>query len=292
MTAGFWEVETEVDEALADDAGALLVGAGAAGVEVVTAGGPPSAPGFEGRPRPAAGRATVVATWVDDRPPEEVRADATAALTEIGLAGAPLTLRRRDDQDWAERWKQFYQPLQFGDLWVVPAWLEAPPGARHVLTMDPGMAFGTGQHATTALCLDVLASRPAAPSLIDVGCGSGILAIAAAKLGVRRLLAIDNDPEAVRATRENALQNRVELEAGETPVGEVSEKFAVVVANILSSVLISLARDITARLERGGTLILSGILAVEADEVVAAYAPLRLVERRDRQEWVVLVLQA
>src|SRR5262249_11930565 len=145
-----------------------------------------------------------------------------------------------------------------------------------VIELDPGMAFGTGQHATTALCLEILEGAPRG-SVLDVGSGSGILAIAAAKLGATRIVAIDNDPPAVQATGENAAQNGVGdlVEASGADLSTIDGRFDWVVANIIAPTLIELAEPLVAHMAPGGVLLLSGVLASQEAEVVAAMRAVR-----------------
>lgn len=200
------------------------------------------------------------------------------------------------EEPWAESWKRHFHPLRIGRTFVVPPWDESPsPAGCHRLVLEPGMAFGTGSHETTSLCLEALderlAERPGA-SVLDVGTGSGILAIAACQLGAPRVLATDDDPIAVRTALENAQRNGVAPEiclAGEEPAGT----FDVVVANILANTLVSLAPFLRGRLAPGGRLHLSGILASQADEVAAAFAPPLLeLPRRHRGGWVLSTFTA
>jgi ribosomal protein L11 methyltransferase len=206
--------------------------------------------------------------------------------------------------NWAEAWKEHYQPIAVGQrLMIVPAWLEAPPGERIPIRIDPGMAFGTGTHPTTQLCLYALEEATARAGeswgVIDLGCGTAILAIAALKLGARHALGVDIDPEAVQAARENATTNGLttELELGLGSLDEIrSGKFSlhkarIVLANILAPVLIRLLGEgLGSLLEEGGVLILSGILQEQADEVQAAAEAqgLRLVSRGQSGDWVAL----
>jgi ribosomal protein L11 methyltransferase len=170
-----------------------------------------------------------------------------------------------------------------------------PPGMVEIV-LDPGMAFGTGTHPTTSLCLaalsDLLAARPGA-SVLDVGTGSGLLAIAAAKLGAGRVAANDNDPVAIEVARENAERNGARLELTGAAVGEIAGAFDLVVANILANTLVELAPDVAARVAPGGTVLLAGILVPQEDEVRAAYVAEGLrpaLERRDG-EWSLLTLE-
>ena len=171
-----------------------------------------------------------------------------------------------------------------------------PEAGEVLLTIDPGMAFGSGTHETTTLCLlalEELMAQKKAARLLDVGTGSGILAIAAALWGAADILGLDNDPEAVRVASENAALNGFgpqHLHFSLTPVEEITQTYPLVVANILSGILIELAPALAGRVEAGGTLVLSGILATQGDEVRAAYEALGLgeVRREARGEWLAL----
>ena len=277
----WWEVEISAPASLADDVAALAIDAGADGAEV----------------QPLGQSARVVLSFEGARLESEVTSIARAALTGLGLTG-DASARERADTDWSERWKDHFRPLRLGDrLWVVPSWHElAAPDDAVVIRLDPGMAFGTGQHATTALCAAWLERRlvdgPGA-SVLDVGCGSGILAIAARKLGAGRVVAIDNDPIAVEVARENAADNHVDIETSEVMLADVHGTFDVVVANILSDVLCELAPELTRHTRAGGALVLSGILEeqraeVEASLRAAAGARLRALARRRRGIWLAL----
>jgi ribosomal protein L11 methyltransferase len=195
--------------------------------------------------------------------------------------------------DWHERWRAFHRPVDFGP--AHPIRVRAPwhePRAGDVV-IDPGQAFGTGAHDTTRLCLELLLGLEPGGALVDAGCGSGVLAIAAARLGWAPVLALDFDPEAVRATRENARVNGVEVEPrrhdllrdGPCPSAPT------VVANLLRPLLLRVARD-----GWDGppprTLVVSGLLRHEADEVAAAFAPLREAGRREGGDWAAVLLRA
>jgi ribosomal protein L11 methyltransferase len=216
----------------------------------------------------------------------------------------PLNFKTIIDEDWMAAWKQHYHPIPLGQkLLVLPAWLEANDTSRVVVRIDPSMAFGTGTHPTTQLCLELIEEhvQPGQP-VIDVGCGSGILSIAALKLGASHALAVDIDNQAVRSSRENAAANNVLelLETGQGSVGEILEgrysiqQAPLVLANILAPVIIRLFDAGLARLVMpGGALILSGILDHQADEVAAAALQhdLREVDRRQILDWVALVVK-
>jgi ribosomal protein L11 methyltransferase len=180
------------------------------------------------------------------------------------------------DRDWNRVWMDRFHPTRFGQrLWVVPSWRTAPQPDAVNLILDPGMAFGTGAHATTALCLGWLDSAPIRGKVVlDYGCGSGILAIAAVKLGARHAYAVDIDPKCLEVARENAKLNRVADKLsislpGKWPV----QKVDVLLANILAGPLLALVEPFADYLCRGGDLVLSGLLAYQADECVAAYRP-------------------
>ena len=184
-------------------------------------------------------------------------------------------VERIEDQDWERSWMANFQPMRFGQrLWIVPSWHEAPePGAVNLL-LDPGLAFGTGTHPTTALCLEWLDSQDLhGCDLLDFGCGSGILAIAGLLLGARQAIGTDIDPQALEASRDNAGRNGIAAVQfplylpADLPPGQAD----VLVANILAGPLVSLAGQITSLVRSGGRLALSGILAEQAEEVCAAY---------------------
>jgi ribosomal protein L11 methyltransferase len=206
--------------------------------------------------------------------------------------------------NWAEAWKQHYQPIAVGErLMIVPAWLEDPAGGRIPIRIDPGMAFGTGTHPTTQLCLYALERATVQLGqdwqVIDLGCGTAILAIAALKLGASHALGLDINPEAIQAARENAATNGVtaNLELGLGSLAEIQagafsiQKAPIVLANILAPVLIRLLGEgLGDLISPGGVLILSGILQEQADDVQAAAEMhgLRLLARQQSGDWVAL----
>jgi len=183
------------------------------------------------------------------------------------------SIRTVADQDWVRLTQSQFDPIEIGDrLVITPSWHDTAPGNRIPIVLDPGLAFGTGSHPTTRLCLQWLEQHLiAGASLIDYGCGSGILAIAAAKLGASVVTAIDIDPQALRASRDNAAINRVELNILSTdqPAPPAAD---IVVANILSSPLKVLAPMLCQLVRPGGRLVISGVLERQIDEVCAAYA--------------------
>jgi ribosomal protein L11 methyltransferase len=212
---------------------------------------------------------------------------------EADVGGVRVAVSGREvPDDWAERWRRFHVPVLVGDrLWVRPPWEPAParPGVID-LCIDPGAAFGTGAHPTTRLCLELMLELDARGSLLDLGCGSGVLAIAGAKLGFDPVLAVDAEAAAVEATQANARANGVELARVErldlrraaVPAADV------VCANLVRPLLLELAGRVPAP---AGALLASGLLEHEGDEVAAAFAPLVERERRSAGGWTALLLE-
>jgi len=192
--------------------------------------------------------------------------------------------------DWDERWKRFHVPVLVGGrLYVRPPWEQPAVRPRVVeIVIDPGRAFGTGAHPTTRLCLELMLELEPEGSFADLGCGSGVLAIAAAKLGFAPVAAFDSDAAAIEATRANARDNAVVLDRAERwdLRGGPPPSAQTVVANLMRPLLLQL----TPRLERPDALILSGLLEGEADEVAAAFAPLREARRLIDKGWTALLL--
>jgi ribosomal protein L11 methyltransferase len=213
----------------------------------------------------------------------DLRAAAGEALVEVSTQEVA--------DDWADRWREFHKPLVLGGtLTVRPPW--APPGETPIdLVVDPGRAFGTGAHATTRMCLELMLSLPASGPFVDLGCGSGVLAIAAARLGWRPVLAVDNDPAAIEAARANAATNGVEVDARRVDLRTDSVPVApTVAANLLTALLIPCAESLSRGAKR---VIASGILAEEADRVATAFADAGLREqfRLQDADWVALLLE-
>lgn len=215
----------------------------------------------------------------------DLQAAAGGALVEV------TTTEVADD--WAERWKAFHQPVTVGGrLRVRPPWIEAEPGVAEIV-IDPGQAFGTGSHPTTRLCLEALLDLEPGGPCVDVGCGSGVLAIAAAKLGWGPVLGLDHERESVAATAENAAANGVEVEARRFDLREERVPGApTVLANLLRPLLLAIARDGFDG-EPPRALVASGLLEPEADEVAAAFAAHGLAEqaRHAGEGWAALVLR-
>jgi ribosomal protein L11 methyltransferase len=215
----------------------------------------------------------------------DLRAVAGGALVEVSTSEVA--------DDWGERWKAFHEPVEIGGrLLVRPPWAPPRDGLLDVV-VDPGQAFGTGSHATTRLSLELLLGLTPGGSMSDVGCGSGVLAIAAAKLGFDPVLAVDHDPEAIRAARENAAANgvRVQVERHDLLGAGPAPGARVVLANLLRPLLLRVATDGFAG-DRPQAVIASGLLAHEGDEVAAAFAPhgLRETARPAAGDWIALLL--
>lgn len=202
-----------------------------------------------------------------------------------------------EDKDWEREWMQHYEPMRFGKrVWVCPSWKEPPAPDAVNLLLDPGLAFGTGTHPTTAMCLTVLDGMELAGCrAVDFGCGSGILGIAALRLGARQLLAVDNDPQALSATADNAARNNIAAESLEIALpGRYEQQdwqgsANLVLANILAGPLATLAPELCDFLAPGGQLVLAGLLDTQADELIRHYAPrISLSVLQQQAEWVCL----
>jgi ribosomal protein L11 methyltransferase len=193
-----------------------------------------------------------------------------------------------EDQDWVRLTQSQFAPVEITpEFWIVPTWHEPPAQARQVIRLDPGLAFGTGTHPTTRMCLRWIAAHAIAEPVLDYGCGSGILAIGAAKFGAKTVVAVDIDEAAVQATLLNAEANGVALTAGlpDKAIGS----YALVLANILATPLKVLAPLLCSHVEAGGHLVLAGILARQAEELKAAYAPYCKLSVADEEDgWILM----
>lgn len=203
-----------------------------------------------------------------------------------------LMLERLADQDWERAWMDLFHPMQFGRrLWIRPSGSTITQPDAVIVDLDPGLAFGTGTHPTTALCLRWLDGHDLrGKTVIDFGCGSGVLGIAALKLGAARVVAVDHDPQAVLATRDNAARNAVgdHIEVRHSD-GFEAHSADLVMANILANVLIALAPQIQHLVTPGGTLVMSGVLQGQADDVMRAYTDsLDFQAIQTQDDWVLL----
>lgn len=245
-----------------------------------------------------------VSAYLEQRP-ADLDATLEAIRTRLRIAkqgglkigSGTVTVRRLKRENWAESWKRHFKPLTIGNaLLLKPSWSRRQPKpGQKAIVLDPGLSFGTGHHATTSFCLRevVRFATRGGGSVLDIGTGSGILAIAAAKLGCSPIEAFDFDPEAVRVARENARRNRVapKLKLKQADVtclpARPRQQFDLVCANLISNLLVAERDRIVARVAPGGTLVLAGILRTEFDEVCAAFEArgMRMVRRRDEKEW-------
>jgi ribosomal protein L11 methyltransferase len=278
-----------VCDALSDELGAL-----ATSVEDADAGSAAEEPVFD-EPGSAATaawrRATVSALFLDEA---AATLAATALAASEGDAGVRIVaLAAVADHDWVRLTQAQFGPVELAPgFWIVPSWSEVPPSARQLIRLDPGRAFGTGTHPTTRMCLRWIArhGKPegvAWPRALDYGTGSGVLAIAAARFGAREIDAVDIDRDAVEATAANARANGVALRAGLPE--SVAGSYSLVLANILAAPLKLLAPVLTALVDVGGELVLSGILERQAGELRAAYAPWLELAVADRDDgWVLM----
>lgn len=196
-----------------------------------------------------------------------------------------------EDKDWERAWMDDFKPMRFGQrLWIVPSWHEAPDPEAANLLLDPGLAFGTGTHPTTALCLEWLDSMDLnGTRVIDYGCGSGILALAALLLGAQHVTGVDTDPQALEASRDNARRNQIADDRLDLhlPGQDPDAQADILLANILAEPLISLASRLSDQVRPGGHLVLSGILAYQARDVMSAYEPWFVMDEPTQQEeWV------
>jgi len=224
--------------------------------------------------------------------PQEDLARAAATLLEPQdfFAGCKLLgVTAVPDQDWVRLTQSQFEPVQITEsFWIVPTWHEPPAAARDVIRLDPGLAFGTGTHPTTRMCLRWIATHaPQGQRVLDYGCGSGILAIGAAKFGATAVDAVDIDEAAVKATEDNALANGVQLNPGLPE--RANGKYQTVLANILATPLKVLAPLLCGHVATGGALVLAGILSRQADELKAAYAPYCQLQVSDEEDgWILM----
>lgn len=211
--------------------------------------------------------------------------DAFRAMSEFECGSLEVTVDRVNDTDWLEQWKKFYAPIDCGNIIIVPEWIKFDDNNKTIVKIDPGVAFGTGEHETTKCCLKLLDELDInGKTVLDIGCGSGILGIAAAKKGASHVVAFDIDEIAVEAAIKNAKLNGV-LDVMTISQGDLLNgsqvKADVILANITADILILLSKDIIPHLNDGGVVILSGIIHKRLDDVVQAYAKLGIkIERK------------
>lgn len=273
-------ITIETDAIHADALSDALMGVGAISVSVedALAGTAFETPQF-GEPD---GLITAPATplWQQSRvialfePAVDIQQRIARAMLEVGITDMPFHVQEIEEQDWVRLTQSQFEPIHITDqLWIVPSWHTAPNPDAINLVLDPGLAFGTGSHPTTYLCLQWLTEQVrGGESVLDYGCGSGILAIAAAKLGARSALGIDIDENALQSAQDNAAANHVTLNVSHSRE-PLAQQFDLVVANILTNPLCVLAPLLAGCVASGGQIALSGVLAIQAEQVIAAYAP-------------------
>ena len=266
----------------------LMMGLGALSITLSDAGDEPIYEPLPGE-NPVWQESVVAATFAGADDHEQIYQQMARQLPDHLASGIRLTTL--EDQDWEQAYKQHFKPLQCApNLWIVPSWLEAPDPDATVIQLDPGLAFGTGGHATTALCLAWLGnSQQEYDNVIDYGCGSGILAIAAIKLGARNAIAVDIDPQALVSCRSNMLVNGID--SGQIQVVTPNELDTppsdLVIANILAGPLVDLASRFADLVRPGGHILLSGILETQLQDILLAYKPyFELDPAITRDEWV------
>ncbi|MBQ0944678.1 50S ribosomal protein L11 methyltransferase [Ideonella sp. 4Y16] len=275
-----------VSEALMDELDALSVSVEDADADTEAEHALFGEPGMPA-PRPGWDRSVIKALFADEPAAQQALTLLLAQDWTTGLH--PQGLTAMEDQDWVRLTQSQFAPVPVTEqFWIVPTWHEVPAGATRVMRLDPGLAFGTGTHPTTRMCLRWIAQHATPWSrVLDYGCGSGILAIGAALHGAQAIDAVDIDPAAVESTRANATANGVSLNAGLPEAAQGS--YPLVLANILATPLKLLAPLLCAHLAPGAHLVLAGILARQADELRAAYAPWLALEVSDEDDgWILM----
>ena len=237
----------------------------------------------------------VIASFPPEIERETISETVQTCAVVTGLVIDKIQINEVEPIDWETHWRTHFHPLGFGKFWIVPSWLEAPPEAEQILVVDPGMAFGTGRHETTSLCLRRIVEGAVPASVLDVGTGTAILAMAAIMNGATRVVGTDNDPDALIVARENAQRNGLsdQLELSGHDPDILQEEFELVIANILRDPLIQLAPKIVAATKKGGSVVLSGILERQVADVQAAYESCGLdyVEHAVEGEWARLEMR-
>ncbi len=245
--------------------------------------------GEPGLPPPAPGwsRTTVLALFSDEAAARE--AATLLAAQDFFASARVLAIAPVPEQDWVRLTQSQFEPVAVTpEFWIVPSWHDVPPTARQVIRLDPGLAFGTGTHPTTRMCLRWIAAHaPRGQRVLDYGCGSGILAIGAALHGAQSVDAVDIDPAAVQATQANAAANAVALNAGLPDAAH--GQYDTVLANILATPLKVLAPLLCAHVAAGGALVLAGVLQRQTEELQQAYRPWLELQAADHEDgWVLL----
>jgi ribosomal protein L11 methyltransferase len=297
MTHQEWiQLELTCPTEYADSLATLLIEQGALGTEDRDH-TPPPAP-FEPTPPPTPNPHTTLVAYF------ESSFDTTQQQSIVELAERfhlpPHTLKwsKLRDDGWSTKWQSFFKPLPIGQhILICPTWETAPDTTRHLLWLDPGMAFGTGHHATTKGCIHFLEELiPHTTELLDVGCGSGILSMAAAKLGATSILGVDIDAEAVQIAIENAERNQIDhiCTFATTPIESIKQTFPLVVANIQAHILTPMAPHLQTALQPQGTLLMSGIWHTFRDALVQTFTDrgFQLLQEHEEESWITLTMQA
>lgn len=283
----WWQISLRCPAEALEQVESRLEELGALSISLADAGDEPI---FEPLPgeTPVWSESIVTGTFDGNLDPESLQQQLQASLPPS--LGVSLQREKLDEQDWEQAYRAHFKPVQCADnLWVVPSWCEPPDSEATVISLDPGLAFGTGTHATTALCLGWIAEQQLhGCEMIDYGCGSGILAIAACRLGIDRVCAVDIDPQALQASKANLRVN--DIDPGKVELAEpdamVTKPADFLVANILAGPLVELAPRFAALVKPGGKIMLSGILKTQLIEIQSAYrAFFDLDEPRIRDEW-------
>lgn len=284
----WWQlsVQSTVDELEQTEASLLAIGA-----VCITLADAQDSPIYEPLPgnSPVWNQSVVTGMFEPTRQLEDLYDELIKLLPDHQVATASQSIL--EDQDWERVHLQHFKPIQCAhNLWVVPGWLSPPDPSATNIQLDPGLAFGTGSHPTTQLCLEWIAHQDIKrQSVIDYGCGSGILAIAACKLGAASVFAVDIDPQALSASSENALRNDIEAEILHISLATQLEQVEadLLIANILSGPLIELAPRFADLVKPGGRILLSGILKHQVNDVISTYHPFfNLVAEKESEGWV------
>ena len=269
---GYLQLQIQVSRAAVEIADALVLDAGALGIEHIDAEHPERPADLP----PGTVRLRAFFTPCTDLSSlaKELRARLEAARRYLpGISFGTADLARLDEEDWADGWRKFFVPVRVGRFLIHPGWVQPDPDEGLCVRVDPGQAFGTGLHATTRLCLKHMDTMLPVDSFLDVGCGTGILSLAAARSGSERVEAVDTDPLACRVAEQNielnGLKGRVKVSC--SGPGQTGGHFALIVANILSKTLIDMASSLVALLEDNGALLLSGCLREEAQEIMSVF---------------------
>lgn len=223
----------------------------------------------------------------------EIKTLTQTISAELNIPADSIEHEHIADQNWETAWMEDFEPMQFGEkLWICPSWLQPPEKDAVNLMLDPGLAFGSGTHETTSMCMEYLDRQPPTDlQVLDYGCGSGVLSLAASLLGASHITGVDIDPQAILAANENARKNNIDSSKFNFYLVEELSAMQVdlLLANILSDTLISLASELTQLVKTGGTIILSGILEYQTEEIVNTYSHwFEINEVCNQGEWVMI----